>query len=125
LLAMPKLVLRVTRTKGKNAASHQQDIIRGRLHQFEQGQWQPLWDSLIADNGQSAGPETRSAKKARTDSRSANSAAVRRAHQCLSEGNPGKAVQQLVSAGVHDPGDPAVWDKLCKLHPRGKPVSVE
>ena len=31
LVAMPKLVLRTTRTRGQNAANHQQELIRSRL----------------------------------------------------------------------------------------------
>ena len=125
LLAMPKLVLRVTKTRGKNAATHQQDLIRGRLCQFEQGDWQALWDALQSESGHPQVPETRAAKRARTDSRSANSAAVRRAQQCLAEGSPGKAVQQLTSPGIHDPKEPAIWESLCQLHPRGSPVLLE
>ena len=122
LVAMPKLVLRVTKTRGKNAAAHQQDLIRSRLQQFEQGEWQAMWTTLKTEASMPEGPETRSAKRARVDVHAANSAAVRRAQKCLAEGSPGKALQQLTSPGLHDPHDPAVWEKLKQLHPRGPPL---
>ena len=125
LVAMPKLVLRVTKTRGKNAANHQQDLIRSRLHQFEQGEWQTMWATLKAEASTPEGPETRAGKRARTEIHATNSAAVRRAQQCLAEGSPGKALQQLTSPGLHDPKDPAVWEKLQQLHPRGPPLQLE
>ena len=125
LIAMPKRTLRVTKTRGKNAANHQQELIRSRLRQFEQGEWQAMWATLKTECSAPEGPETRSAKRARTDVQSANSAAVRRAQKCLAEGSPGKALQQLTSPGLHDPRDPAVWDKLQQLHPRGPPLSMD
>ena len=125
LVAMPKLVLRITRTRGKNAANHQQELIRSRLHQFEQGEWHTLWATLKAESAAPEGPETRSAKRARTEVHATNSAAVRRAQQCLAEGSPGKALQQLTSPGLHDPRDPGVWEKLRQLHPPGAPVTLD
>ena len=125
LVAMPKLVLRVTKTRGKNAATHQQDLIRSRLQQFEQGEWQAMWMTLKAETSPTNGPETRSAKRARIDVHAANSAAVTRAQKCLAEGSPGKALQQLTSSGLHDPRDPTVWEKLKQLHPRGPPLLLD
>jgi hypothetical protein len=84
-----------------------------------------MWDTLKVETSTPEGPETRAAKRARTDIHSANSAAVRRAQQCLAEGSPGKALQQLTSPGLHDPKDPAVWEKLQQLHPRGPPLELE
>ena len=55
----------------------------------------------------------------------ANLAAVRRAQICLAEGSPGKALQQLTSPGLHDPREPAVWEKLKQLHPRGPPLLLD
>ena len=107
---MPKLVLRVTKTRGKNAAAHQQDLIRSRLQQFEQGEWQAMWTTLKTEDSLPDGPETRSAKRARVDVHAANSAAVRRAQKCLAEGSPGKALQQLTRPGLHDPHDPAAGE---------------
>jgi hypothetical protein len=125
LVAMPKLVLRVTRTRGKNAGAHQQDLIRSRLQEFEQGEWQDMWTTLKSESASPEGPETRSAKRARVDVHATNSAAVRRAQKCLAEGSPGKALQQLTSPGLHDTRDPVVWEKLKQLHPRGPPLSLE
>ena len=64
LIAMPKLVLRVTKTPGKNTAAHQQGLIRSRLQQLEQGEWQAMWETPKAESSLPEGPETRSAKRA-------------------------------------------------------------
>jgi hypothetical protein len=124
LVAMPKLVLRVTRTRGKNAGAHQQDLIRSRLQQFEQGEWQDMWTTLKSESASPEGPETRSAKRARVDVHATNLAAVRQAQKYLAEGSPGKALQQITSPGLHDTRDPEVWEKLKQLHPRGPPLSL-
>jgi hypothetical protein len=68
---MPKLVLRVSKTRGKNTATHQQDLIRSRLQQFEQGEWQAMWTTLKESSLPKA-PETRSAKRARINGHAAN-----------------------------------------------------
>ena len=54
----------------------------------------------------------------------ARDAAARRAQVALDEGSPGKALQQLLSPGIHDVREPAVWEALRKLHPQGVPLDT-
>jgi hypothetical protein len=123
VLAMPKLVLRQVPLKGRHAKAHLADIMINRILAFERGEWAALWSSL-QDELQPPGVESRSAKKARGNNPEARDAAVRRAHVALSEGSPGKALQQLLSPGIHDVREPAVWEALRKLHPQGVPLDT-
>ena len=120
---MPKLVLRQVPLKGRHAKAHLADIMINRILAFERGDWASLWTSLQEDL-QPTGVETRSAKKARGNHPEARDAAVRRAQVALAEGSPGKALQQLLSPGIHDVREPAVWESLRKLHPQGVPLDT-
>jgi hypothetical protein len=114
---MPKIVLRVTRTRGQNAAYHQQDLTRSRLQQFEQSECQAMWATLNAGAASTDGPETTSAKRARTEVDVASSAAVRRAQQSLAEGSPGKPLQQLTSPGLPRPTGPSSLGQAATASP--------
>ena len=125
MLALPKLVLRPAKVRGKHAAAHMADLIRSRLRSFQNGNWLDLWRAFLSETSPPEGVQTRANKRAKTDASAPDSVTLRRARQSLAEGCSGKAVQQLKSTGIHDAKDPLVSETLRKLHPVGRPVESE
>ena len=123
VLAFPKLVLRPVRVRGKHAAQQQEAALRLRLGLFERGEWGQLWEALTKDLNP-PGVATRAAKRARGDGPGAEEASRRRVEALVADGAPGKALQNLLSSGVHDSSDPAVLAKLRELNPAGAPPNA-
>ena len=123
VLALPKLCLRSCPTKGKFSISELEANLLRRLDLFRKGEWQTLWLEAAKDvTPPNLVVETRSAKRARQDPDTLPVAGVRRACTIVGEGAPAKAVQFLLSDGLHQASDPEVQAKLRLLHPPGRPV---
>ena len=71
LLGFPKLVLRVTKAKGKFSADAVVAALKHRLGQFQHGDARALWHDLKEeiDRDHKHRPVTRAAKRARTSER--------------------------------------------------------
>ena len=127
VLGFPKLVLRVTKAKGKFSADAVVASLRHRLSQFQQGNIRALWhdfsEEMARENKHR--PVTRASKRARSSEkgRIADND-LRRARTLVGEGATRKALDSLMSEGSHDPSDPAVLDKLRSLHPDGAPLAT-
>ena len=123
VLALPKLCLRRVPVKGKFSVSELEMSLLRRLDLFRRGDWQTLWAEATADTAPSHSVvETRAAKRLRQGDDSLPDAGVRRACTLVGEGAPAKAIQFLLSDGLHQASDPEVQARLRALHPPGRPV---
>ena len=113
LLSLPKLTLGQPRVKGRHSKDHTVCVLRDRLRKFMAGELRPLWDEVLAQaEANRHGVGTRAAAGDAPKKRAS------RARHLLGEGAPGKALQALLSEGVHDSSDPAILAKLVQLHPQ-------
>ena len=119
LLALPKFVLTPPRVKWRHSKENTIACIKDRLGRFQAGDWAPLW----ADIAQYA-PQNRVMTRSRASTQGDDFAKARRAKFLVGEGAPAKALQTLMSHGVHDPSDPAVHAKLVGLHPDSAPPDL-
>ena len=76
--------------------------------------WESLW----------VRPETRAQKKARMGDEEISANTLRLVARHVADGAPRKGLDVLMSAGTHDPRDPAVVAKLQSLHPTTDPVQA-
>ena len=120
LLAFPKLVLRANARGGRN---HNADVVtevNRRLFMWRTWQWGPLWEEALASaRPQGQGPNTRG----RTAAAAVTEATCKRLRRLVGEGAPARAMQTLLSDGVHDAADPAVQQRLRELHPGAPPLA--
>ena len=122
LLAFPKLVLRANARGGR---SHNTDVateVNRRLFMWRTWQWGPLWEEALASaRPQGQGPITRG----RTAAAAVTEETCKRLRRLVGEGAPARAMQTLLSEGVHDAADPEVQQRLRELHPGAPPLASE
>ena len=120
VLAFPKLVLRTVPVKGNNATEQLVLALEQRLHLFQCGDYQSLWDQAMRDNPNAntfSAPVTRAAKRQKTGAGPPAERTLARVRELVAEGASKKALQLLTSTGIHDSSDPAVIEHLKRLHP--------
>ena len=120
VLAFPKLVLRTLPVKGNNATEQLVLALEQRLHLFQCGDYQSLWDQAMRDNPNAntfSAPVTRAAKRQKTGAGAPAERTLARVRELVAEGASKKALQLLTSTGIHDSSDPAVIEHLKRLHP--------
>ena len=120
VLAFPKLVLRTVPVKGNNATEQLVLALEQRLHLFQCGDYQSLWDPAMRDNPNAntfSAPVTRAAKRQKTGAGAPAERTLARVRELVAEGASKKALQLLTSTGIHDSSDPAVIEHLKRLHP--------
>ena len=114
LLAFPKLVLRANARGGKKHNAEVVTEVNRRLMLWKSHQWGVLWEEALASvKVRVSGPATR----AQTSPAAVTEATCRRLRRLVGEGAPSRAMQTLLTEGVHDSHDPSVQKKLRDLHP--------
>ena len=119
VLAFTKLVLRAPRVQGKGTQQAVVEILRGRVKKFLEGHLDILMSELTKEMSSRPGPEgveTRSRKRARTNEEPTDNIR-RRIRVLVGEGAPRKALDVLLSSGLHDVANPEVVATLKSLHP--------
>jgi len=122
LMAFPKLCLRAVTLKGKNKSAELEAVLASRLATFRSGDLCSLWKDLEGEQGVNLvrpRPWTRSmTAEMDTDARPEISDSLARlVARHVADGEPRKALNALMSHGLHDPEDPQVVEKLRALHP--------
>ena len=102
--------------------------VRRRVHAFSDGAWLDLWKATGA--GTRSNPRRGRKRPADEDTESAPSRVQDRGflnslQGMMEDGAFGKAAKHLLSAGLHDPTDPAVLEALRRLHPPPAPMSAQ
>ena len=103
LLAFPKLVLSPNARGGRQHATDVLTEVNRGLYLWRTHQWGLLWDEALASvRPRGQGPVTRG----RTSESAVTEATCRQLRGLVGEGAPSRAMQTLLSDGVHEAADP-------------------
>ena len=126
VLAFPKLVLRGTGDPRSHPTMDAGKIVDRRLTLWESGNLAGLWEEVVREAAHLDGTR----RPPRSGGVSAHAPRkdgllVDKMRALISDGAPRKALNLLLSDGLHSATDPAIMMKLAELHPHGNPVITQ
>ena len=126
VLAFPKVVLRETGDPKSHPNLDAAKIVDRRLTLWETGNYTGLWEEVVREATTLEGKKrpTRADAGANRPLRK-DATLVEKMRALISEGAPRKALNLLMTNGLHSATDPAVMMRLAELHPDGNPVIAE